>query len=95
MQIENRLDEIITYLRDDAQLQRDKLAASGFKTNMPCHTDASDMFAWRAADTLAQIKGLVECLIFNDPDDMAADGVTVLDVWRKEARSILSIKAGR
>ena len=32
---------------------------------------------------------LVQCLIDNDPDDDAADGVTVLDVWRKEARAAL------
>jgi len=33
---------------------------------------------------------LVETLVENDPEDMAADAVTVLDVWRKEARELLA-----
>ena len=33
---------------------------------------------------------LVEILVENDPEDMAADAVTVLDVWRKEARELLA-----
>ncbi|CAB4155380.1 hypothetical protein UFOVP670_14 [uncultured Caudovirales phage] len=33
---------------------------------------------------------LVEILVENDPEDMAADAVTVLDVWRKEARALLA-----
>ena len=33
---------------------------------------------------------LVEILVENDPEDMAADAVTVLDVWRKEAREFLA-----
>lgn len=35
------------------------------------------------------LRGLVECLLHNDPDDMAADAVTVLDVWRKDAARVL------
>ena len=31
----------------------------------------------------------VRCLIDNDPDADAADGVSVLDVWRKDARELL------
>lgn len=38
---------------------------------------------------LAKLEYLVQCLIDEDPNDMAADGVTVLDVWRKEARYAL------
>ena len=38
---------------------------------------------------VAKLERLVQCLIDEDPDDMAADGVTVLDVWRKEARAAL------
>jgi hypothetical protein len=41
-----------------------------------------------AAPTLA---ALVQTLLDNDPNDMAADGVTVLDVWRKEACAALSL----
>jgi hypothetical protein len=33
---------------------------------------------------------LVEILVENDPEDMAADAVTVLDVWRKEACELLA-----
>lgn len=33
---------------------------------------------------------LVVILVENDPEDMAADAVTVLDVWRKEAREFLA-----
>jgi ABC-type transporter Mla subunit MlaD len=38
---------------------------------------------------VAKLKRLVEILMENDPDDMAADAVTVLDVWRKEASAAL------
>ena len=41
---------------------------------------------------VAELKRLVEILVENDPDDMAADAVTVLDVWRKEARTALEGK---
>jgi hypothetical protein len=33
---------------------------------------------------------LVEILLENDPNDMAADAVTVFDVWQKEARELLA-----
>jgi hypothetical protein len=36
-----------------------------------------------------ELRDLVQILIGNDPYDMAADAVTVLDVWRKRARDIL------
>ena len=39
----------------------------------------------------ARLRNLVQTLIDNDPDELAADGgVTVLDVWRKEARRLLA-----
>jgi hypothetical protein len=41
------------------------------------------------AAELFELRRLVHALLENDPNDMAADGVTVLDVWRKEARRIL------
>lgn len=37
-----------------------------------------------------RLTGLVACLLYNEPDDSAADGVTVLEVWRKEAARALS-----
>lgn len=37
-----------------------------------------------------RLRALVQTLIDGDPNELAADGgVTVLDVWRKEARHIL------
>jgi len=34
---------------------------------------------------------LVKCLLTNAPDDLAADGgITVLDVWRKEAQDLIN-----
>ena len=44
-----------------------------------------------AAIAIERLCDLVECLIDNDPNDYAADAVTVLDVWRKDARSALGI----
>lgn len=38
----------------------------------------------------AELAGLVQMLLDNDPDDDAADAVSVLDVWRKEARAVLA-----
>jgi hypothetical protein len=36
------------------------------------------------------LRKLVRTLIENDPNDDAADSVTVLEVWRQEARQVLS-----
>lgn len=36
------------------------------------------------------LRALVQTMINEDPNDMAADGVTVLDVWRKEAKRALT-----
>ena len=40
-------------------------------------------------DEIHRLRDLVQTLLDNDPDDMAADGVTVLMVWRIEARAAL------
>lgn len=37
-----------------------------------------------------QLRAMVQTLIDNEPDDMAADGVTVFDVWRKDAKALLA-----
>ncbi len=37
-----------------------------------------------------ELARLVQVLLDNDPNDDAADAVTVLDVWRKEARTTLA-----
>jgi hypothetical protein len=39
-----------------------------------------------------KLRRLVRILLENDPDDMAADAVTVLDVWRKEAREFFDAR---
>lgn len=45
---------------------------------------------YEAEQRIKKLEYLVQCLIDEDPDDMAADGVTVLDVWRKEARAAMT-----
>ena len=45
------------------------------------------------ADEIRLLRALVRTMVDEDPNDMAADGgVTVLDVWRKEARRALEPK---
>lgn len=41
------------------------------------------------SDEPDRVRSLVATLLDNDPGDAAADGVTVLDVWRREARTLL------
>lgn len=36
-----------------------------------------------------RLEGLAKAIVECDPGDMAADGVTCLDVWRKEATELL------
>lgn len=38
-----------------------------------------------AADEIEWLRKHIRCLIENDPNDDAADGVSVLDVWRRQA----------
>jgi hypothetical protein len=45
-----------------------------------------------AAAEVKQLRALVRCLLDNNPNDDAADGVSVLDVWRKDARRALEPK---
>jgi hypothetical protein len=42
-----------------------------------------------------RLRYLVQVLIDNDPNDDAADAVTVLDVWRKEAKAALQHNEGK
>lgn len=44
-----------------------------------------------AADEIIRLRDLVRCLVENDPNDYAADAVTVLDVWRRDARKALGM----
>ena len=43
-----------------------------------------------AVQEIDRARDLINCLIENDPNDYAADAVTVLDVWRKDARDFIS-----
>ena len=42
-----------------------------------------------AATEIEQLRSLVRAMIENDPEDMAADGVTVLAAWRQRAMEIV------
>lgn len=44
---------------------------------------------YRESDRNGLLRKLVENMVENDPADMAADGVTVLDAWRRDARAAL------
>jgi len=79
-----------------------KAAQSAFNSGHPADKRGQMRAALEAAvhtpapspDTLgrvAALESLVRCLLDNDPDDIAADGgITVLDVWRKDAKRILA-----
>ena len=45
-----------------------------------------------AEQRIVKLERLVQILIDEDPNDMAADAVTVLDVWRKEAIEVMEGK---
>jgi len=49
---------------------------------------AAQLLTTQAAE-IERLRGLVKSMLENDPDDDAADGVTVLMAWRKEARQAL------
>ncbi len=41
-------------------------------------------------EKLQRARDLIRCLVENDPAELAADGgITVLDVWRKDAERFL------
>ena len=43
-----------------------------------------------AIQEIEKARDLINCLIENDPSDYAADAVTVLDVWRRDARDYIA-----
>lgn len=57
-------------------------------TNIGLIADLMD-FSVEASADLTRLTELVQAMIDNDPNDDAADGVSVLDVWRKNAHDIL------
>lgn len=43
-----------------------------------------------AVQEIERALDLINAMIENDPNDYAADAVTVLDVWRKDARDFIA-----
>jgi hypothetical protein len=80
---------------------------SGFEVCVDCHKareekrmgdESRPAIMSRVRELEARVKELetlVRVLIDNDPDDSAADGVTVLMVWRKEAEAALRGEGGK
>lgn len=64
-------------------------------------SDPANTLAWgldAVADELIQrralqtrVRSLLEAIVQGDPNEMAADAVTVLDVWRKEAADLIRL----
>lgn len=44
----------------------------------------------KAVAEIERARALINDMIENDPNDYAADAVTVLDVWRKDARDFIA-----
>jgi hypothetical protein len=42
-------------------------------------------------EQIRDLHSLIKTLINNDPNDDAADGIIVLDVWRRDARRLLHL----
>lgn len=71
-----------------------------WKTREPDYYDDDPCYEVRAElgaeiddlnDTIGTLRALVKGLIDNDPNEDAADGITVLDVWRRNARAALGL----
>ena len=62
-----------------------KLRAYTRHPTMGGNTSVPQVLIDEAADEIEWLRNHIRCLIENDPNDDAADAVTVLDVWRKEA----------
>ena len=55
---------------------------------MPDYMRSMEMARLRAVNS--ELRDLVQTLLDNDPNELAADGgITVLDVWREAARRAL------
>ncbi len=73
------LQRAVTMLRR----QRDDITAAYNRTLIQCESARA-----------AKLEGLVRAMLENDPNELAADGgITVLDVWRKDARAALKAEA--
>ena len=65
------------------------LAASGLSLPMTDYA-VSTCEHHEAVQEVERLRSLVSDMIENDPNDYAADAVTVLDVWRKDARDLIA-----
>lgn len=62
--------------------------------NVP-HAQLDDEYLIKALQSeIERLRDFVQVLIDNYPGDDAADGVTVLDVWRKQARDAFGFEPG-
>lgn len=66
------------------------MAATGATFPISTDYEISTCGHHEAVREVESLRDLVDCLIENDPNDSAADAVTVLDVWRKDARDLMS-----
>lgn len=73
---------------DELEARRRLMDREGYS---PCNIAACNCGSWHRNQTHKErrLVDLVETLLDNDPNDYAADGVTVLDVWRKDAARIV------
>jgi cell division protein FtsB len=83
--------------RDALQADVKRLKAGGCARDQSTTQFCAEAVALQAENARLRpesrkLRRLVRDLLENDPDDMAADAVTVLDVWRKEARAALGEK---
>jgi hypothetical protein len=42
-----------------------------------------------SAEQLDRLRGLVRCLLENDPNEILTGNVRIIDMWRNEAREVL------
>lgn len=78
----DRQEDEIEQLKADKDVQRSQERNASYEAGIT-----------KLETEIKQLRSLVQCLLDEDPNDLAADGgVTVLDVWRKQARTILERK---
>ncbi len=83
--------------RDALKAEAERLKAGGCARDQSTTQFCAEAVALKAENARLRpesrkLRRLVRTLLENDPDDMAADGVTVLDVWRKEAREFFDAR---
>jgi hypothetical protein len=78
------------HIRLGSQLGNRTTGLTAFEAEV-AHQDRATLL--RHIDRLA---GLVRAMLESDPNELAADGgITVLDVWRKDARATLNLESSQ